>query len=169
MEFRFAESEGYIMILETLANNSLFRNVSEDYLQMMVANRIEVNLDPGEFLFHQGDLGKGMYILVEGTIDVVLETEDHNKILKVLATLQPGEYVGEVCMLSPQERTAGVHAKNKAKLLYIDAQHFLRDIADKDPNALQISHNVALTLSERLKKANALVATLSRDNLSAIV
>lgn len=157
------------MILETLANNSLFSNVSEDYLQMMVANRIEVNLDPNEFLFHQGDLGKGMYILVEGTIDVVLESEDRKKIIKVLATLQPGEYVGEVCMLSPQERTAGVYAKNRAKLLYIDAKHFLRDIGDKDPNALQISHNVALTLSDRLKKANELVASLSRDNLSAMI
>lgn len=156
------------MILETLSKNSLFDNVSEDYLQMMVSNRVEVNLDPGEFLFHQGEMGKGMYILVEGSIDVVLETEDR-KILKVLATLKPGDYVGEVCMLSPQERTASVHAKDKAKLLYIDAQHFLRDVEGKDPNALQISHNVALTLSERLKKANALVAALSKDNRTAII
>lgn len=156
------------MILETLSKNSLFDNVSEDYLQMMVSNRVEVNLDPGEFLFHQGEMGKGMYILVEGSIDVVLETEDR-KILKVLATLKPGDYVGEVCMLSPQERTASVHAKEKAKLLYIDAQHFLRDVEGKDPNALQISHNVALTLSERLKKANALVAALSKDNRTAII
>ncbi len=156
------------MILEALSKNSLFDNVSEDYLQMMVSNRIEVNLDPGEFLFHQGEMGKGMYLLLEGSIDVVLETEDH-KILKVLATLQPGDYVGEVCMLSPQERTASVHAKDKAKLLYIDAQHFLRDVAGKDPNALQISHNVALTLSERLKKANAIVAALSKDKLAAML
>ena len=155
------------MILETLSKNSLFDNVSEDYLQMMVSNRVEVNLDPGEFLFHQGEMGKGMYILVEGSIDVVLEEDQ--KILKVLATLKPGDYVGEVCMLSPQERTASVHAKDKAKLLYIDAQHFLRDVAGKDPNALQISHNVALTLSERLKKANALVAALSKNNLTAII
>jgi CRP-like cAMP-binding protein len=156
------------MILETLSKNSLFDNVSEDYLQMMVSNRVEVNLDPGEFLFHQGEMGKGMYILVEGSIDVVIESED-NKILKILASLKPGDFVGEVCMLSPQERTASVHAKDKAKLLYIDAQHFLRDIAGKDPNALQISHNVALTLSERLKKANALVAALSKDNRTAII
>ena len=156
------------MILEALSKNSLFDNVSEDYLQMMVSNRIEVNLDPGEFLFHQGEMGKGMYLLLEGTIDVVLETDDH-KILKVLATLNPGDYVGEVCMLSPQERTASVHAKVKAKLLYIDAQHFLRDVAGKDPNALQISHNVALTLSERLKKANAIVASLSKDKLAAML
>lgn len=156
------------MILEALSKNSLFDNVSEDYLQMMVSNRVEVNLDPGEFLFHQGEMGKGMYLLLEGSIDVVLETEDH-KILKVLATLQPGDYVGEVCMLSPQERTASVHAKDKAKLLYIDAQHFLRDVAGKDPNALQISHNVALTLSERLKKANAIVAALSKDKLAAML
>lgn len=156
------------MILEALSKNSLFDNVSEDYLQMMVSNRVEVNLDPGEFLFHQGEMGKGMYLLLEGSIDVVLETEDH-KILKVLASLQPGDYVGEVCMLSPQERTASVHAKDKAKLLYIDAQHFLRDVAGKDPNALQISHNVALTLSERLKKANAIVAALSKDKLAAML
>jgi CRP/FNR family transcriptional regulator, cyclic AMP receptor protein len=155
------------MILETLAKNSLFNNVSEEYLQMLVSNRIEVNLDPDEFLFHQGEMGKGMYIILEGTIDVVIETEEHH-ILKVLATLSPGDYMGEVCMLAPQPRTAGVYAKNKAKVLYIDSQHFLRDIGGKDPNALQISHNVALTLSDRLKQANALVAALSKDNLSAI-
>lgn len=156
------------MILETLANNSLFRNVSEEYLQMLTAHRVEVNLDPDEFLFHQGEMGKGMYILLEGTIDVVLESKDH-KILKILASLQPGDFVGEVCMLSPQERTAGVHTKSRSKLLYIDAQHFLRDIEGKDPNALQISHNVALALSERLKKANTIVAALSQGDVSTVV
>jgi CRP-like cAMP-binding protein len=150
------------MILEQLAKNSLFDNVSQEYLQTMVSNRVEVNLDPGDFLFHQGDMGKGMYIVVEGTIDVVLQTSLH-QVLKVVATLKEGDYVGEVCMINPQPRTAGVRAKEKAKLLYIDANRFTNDIKDKDPNALQIGYNIALTLSERLKQANSMMASLSME------
>jgi len=143
-------------MIEKLGKNSLFKGVSQEYLQAMVANRVEVNLDPGDFLFHQGDMGRGMYILLDGLVDVVLETEKHHT-LRVVATLRPGDYVGEVCMLFPQERTAGVHAKGKTKLMYIDSQHFLRDVADKDPNALQISHNIALRLSQVIKETNKLL------------
>lgn len=149
------------MLLEKLANNSLFNHVSADYLQSMVSNRTEVNLDAGEFLFHQGDMGRGMYILVDGKVDIVLESAETREVIKILATLEPGAYLGEVCMLSPQERTAGVRAQTKVKLMYMDSRDFLRDIDDKDPNALRISHNLALTLTERLKRANEIVTSLS--------
>ena len=149
------------MLLEKLANNSLFNHVSADYLQSMVSNRTEVNLDAGEFLFHQGDMGRGMYILVDGKVDIVLESAETLEVIKILATLEPGAYLGEVCMLSPQERTAGVRAQTKVKLMYMDSRDFLRDIDDKDPNALRISHNLALTLTERLKRANEIVTSLS--------
>lgn len=147
------------MLIEKLAKNSLFDNVTEQYLQLMVSSRTEVNLEKGEFLFHQGDMGKGMYIIVEGTVEVVLEEE--SKVYKVLANIESGNFLGEVCMLDPQERTAGVRAKTTTKLLYINTEDFLGHINDKDPNALQISHNIALALSNRLKRANEIVATLT--------
>lgn len=149
------------MLLEKLTSNSLFDHVSSDYLQSMVSNRTEVNLDAGEFLFHQGDMGRGMYIIVDGKVDIVLESAETREVIKILATLDPGNYLGEVCMLLPQERTAGVRAQTKVKLMYMDSRDFLRDIDGKDPNALRISHNLALTLSQRLKRANEIVASLS--------
>nr|MDQ2995312.1 cyclic nucleotide-binding domain-containing protein [Pseudomonadota bacterium] len=113
------------------------------------------------FLFHQGDMGRGMYILVEGKVDIVLESAETREVIKTLATLEPGAYLGEVCMLSPQERTAGVRAETKVKLMYMDSRDFIRDVEERNVNALQISHNLALTLSDRLKRANEIVASLS--------
>lgn len=154
------------MILEKLTHNSLFANVEEPYLQLMVSSRTEVNLDKGEFLFHQGEMGKGMYILLEGEVEVVLE--EKGEVLKVVAVLEPGHFLGEVCMLAPQPRTAGVRAKTPTKLLYLGTEEFLNHIDDKDPNALQISHNIGLTLSKRLKRANEIVMTLSISSSSGL-
>jgi len=148
------------MIVDTLARTHLFEGVSPEYLQTMISQRTEVNLSANEYLFHQGDVGKGMYIILEGLIEVVLEPKDTD-IKQVIATMEPGNFIGEVCILEPQTRTASVRSKGNAKLLYLDTANFLQHIEDRDPDALRISHNIALTLTQRLKRANEIVSKLS--------
>lgn len=148
------------MIQDKLAKSALFKNVDGNYINSLVEECTETNLKPGEFLFHQGELGNGMYIISEGTVDIILEKDGKPK---TVATFSDGAFFGEVCMLEPQKRTAGVRAKTACKLLYLDIKKFQEHIKNKDPEALVISHNIALTLIERLKKANEILASIPDD------
>lgn len=148
------------MVDVKLAKSTLFKGVDKSYIKELVEECTEESLKPGEFLFHQGDVGKGMYIISEGTVDIVLEKD---KKPRTVASFSEGAFFGEVCMLEPQERTAGVRAKTSCKLLYLDVKQFQDHINKKDPEALLISYNIALTLIERLKKANEILASIPED------
>lgn len=149
------------MIQNILKKSDLFSNVQSEYLDTLVNECTEVTLEPREILFHQGDIGTGMYIVTEGEVDIILEQKESSK---VVATLGLGSFFGEFCMLVPQTRTATVKALKSTKLLYLDIKQFQEHIKNKDPNALQISHNIALTLIDRLKKANKILSSLPEED-----
>jgi CRP-like cAMP-binding protein len=148
------------MISETLIKSSLFQRVEIDYLNSMIQKSQILNLEAGEFLFHQGEMGRGMYIIAEGGIDIVLETNGEERIV---AKLLPDDFFGEVCMLKPQPRTAAVRANSITRLLYFDNKSYQQDIDDREPNALRIAFNIANTLVDRLKNANDILAHLKQD------
>lgn len=149
------------MIQNMLKKSELFSKVESEYLDTLVNECTEVILEPREILFHQGDIGNGMYIITEGEIDIILEQKETSK---VVATLSTGAFFGEFCMLVPQTRTATAKALKPSKLLYLDIKQFQEHIKNKNVNALQISHNIALTLIDRLKKANKILSSLPEED-----
>ena len=55
----------------------------------------------GEFIFHQGDPGIGLYIIREG--EVMIEREnDHNE-KKILATFGKGDFFGELALVEGEK------------------------------------------------------------------
>jgi len=63
------------------------------------------HFEPGEDVFHQGDLGDRIYMIVNGHAEVVREAEGAET---VLARLGPGEYFGEMALLKQSTRGATV-------------------------------------------------------------
>ncbi|MFL6214193.1 MAG: FAD-dependent oxidoreductase [Blastocatellia bacterium] len=63
------------------------------------------HFEPGEAVFHQGDLGDRIYMIVNGQAEVVREGEGAET---VLARLGPGEYFGEMALLKQTTRGATV-------------------------------------------------------------
>jgi len=63
------------------------------------------HFEPGEEVFHQGDLGDRIYIIVSGEADVVRSADTGDR---VLARLGPGEYFGEMAVLGESTRGATV-------------------------------------------------------------
>ena len=64
-------------------------------------------------LFHQGDPSDLVYIVETGTMDVLRDTPDGEL---VLATIGPGEHLGEMGPLFGLPRTASVRARTDATL-----------------------------------------------------
>src|SRR6185503_1008906 len=75
----------------------------------------------GTFLFHEGDPGKEMFVLQAGKISISKKVRD---VEKVLATLGPGEFFGEMAIISNKPRNASAEVVEDAKLLVIDPKTF---------------------------------------------
>lgn len=112
-----------------------------------------------EPLFFQGDPGLGMYIIVEGDVDIISEPNKH-----LLAELHAGEFLGELSLLDESPRTASAISKNASRLLCL-FQSDLYDLMDRNPRlSVKILIQLARTIGARLKKTNEYVSQLKNGN-----
>jgi NADH dehydrogenase len=79
------------------------------------------HFEPGEEVFHQGDLGDRLYILLSGQAEVVHEDEGR---LIGLARLGPGEYFGEMALLNQATRNATVRCLAPTDVLSLPEREF---------------------------------------------
>src|SRR5579864_1108097 len=84
----------------------------------------------GEIVFDQGDASRGVFVVLEGSIEVVNVTKDHEGTLRVL---QRGEFTGEVNQLSGRRSLVRCRAREASNLLEI-ARSDLRRVMQNDAN-----------------------------------
>lgn len=83
----------------------------------------EVAAAPGELLFEQGSMPYDLFLIESGEVEVV---RDGN----ALATLGPGEVVGEMGILAQQRRMASVRARTDVVALALPAEAVQRIAAE---------------------------------------
>lgn len=77
-----------------------------------------LHFEPGEFVFHKGDLGDSLYFITSGEAEVIDDSGNS------LATLGPGEYFGEVALLNAQRRNATIRCKAAVDLIAMRGDDF---------------------------------------------
>ncbi len=117
----------------------------------------------GTVLFREGDSGKEMYVIQSGQVAISKKVRD---VEKVLATLGPGEFFGEMAIISNKPRTATATVAVPARLLVIDPKTFEAMVRG---NA-EIAIRMIKKLADRLQEADAQIENLLlRDAGSRVV
>lgn len=107
----------------------------------------------GEVIVRQGEVGDCMYVVQEGKVEVVLETEGREI---RLAELGEGELIGEMAIFDREVRMATVRAFGKARVLTVDERNFLRRVHE-DPS---LAYRLVRTMSQRIRELTTEVARL---------
>lgn len=84
-------------------------------------------------LCREGEIGKVLFILASGEVDVIISSVDQGEI--VIDTLHPGYYFGEMAFFSESKRMATVRAKTACETLEMHYDHFM-PIANRSPGLL---------------------------------
>jgi CRP-like cAMP-binding protein len=85
----------------------------------------------GSSIVKQGEPGDSLFIIQEGRCEVVVEESPGHSI--VIAFLGPGDFFGEMALISEENRTATVRAVEDCKLLVLDRRAFYSTLpADSD-------------------------------------
>ena len=107
----------------------------------------------GEPIARQGEIGECMYVIQQGQVEVVRE-QDGTEVQ--LATLEEGDFFGEMALFDRERRSATVRALGEARVLTVDKRTFLRRIHE-DPS---LAFRIVKGMSQRIRTLDAQVARL---------
>ncbi len=108
-----------------LGDVPLFAGISGESMSRLAAVAGEQSFGAGQFIVRQGQVGTGLYVIVDGSVSVVRGADD------VLATLGPGDFFGELSVIDQQPRNANVQATEATTVLAL-ASWDLLDLLEKD-------------------------------------
>jgi tetratricopeptide (TPR) repeat protein len=126
----------------------LFAKLSLEDMKELYRLTTEVSFAPGEVLIEQGTDGRGLFIVLEGTLDILLM---HAEGAKKLNTLGPGAYVGEVSLLGRSRTSARVAALEAVDALHIPPEQFEHFLNGRPQAALRVYRLFAENLAERVR------------------
>ena len=97
----------------------LFSSLSDKALDTVSVFASETSVSTGKLLVHEGDYSYDLIVIETGTADVIKGGE-------VIASLGPGDVLGEMGMLSGGKRTADVIATSPMRLITLSKWDFKR-------------------------------------------
>jgi CRP/FNR family cyclic AMP-dependent transcriptional regulator len=112
---------------DLLTRSELFRDLDPEVLHALSDRAVTRSYRKGERVFHQGDPGDAMYVVVEGLVKVVVLSEGGEEM--VLVTLGPAQSFGELALIDGRPRSAGAEVVEPTTLLVITRRALLDALA----------------------------------------
>jgi predicted acylesterase/phospholipase RssA/CRP-like cAMP-binding protein len=126
--------------------HSLFGQLDPEAIREIESRVTWVRLASGKDLFRQGDAADGAYIIVVGRLRVAVV--DASGTETVIDDSGPGEWVGEMALLTGKERSATVYAVRDTELLFL-SQSVFDDLVTRHPKAMLETARVLVNRLQR--------------------
>jgi CRP/FNR family transcriptional regulator, cyclic AMP receptor protein len=130
---------GHNQKVDLIRKVPLFSRLSKTELKDLAMLADEIDLRDGKEMTRQGHPGREFFVLLEGTADV-------RKNGRKINTLGPGDFFGEIALVSREPRTATVTATSPVRTLVITDRSFRR-LLDESP---QVKNKVMEAMAKRL-------------------
>ncbi len=139
---------------------TLFRGFDKDFVSLLDLFFVENNYSPDTHLVEQNVLQDRFYLVIAGSV-AVYQTVENRRV--PLATLDAGQFFGEMNLFDPGLATASVVALTPVKTLEISNEQFRFFIENKPAVAADFTFQLAETIVRRFRGSNtALIEELSR-------
>ena len=141
--------------VEILKGVPIFAKIEPAKLKLIAFTGERMTFSAGQELFHQGDQGDAMYVILGGIADVLIDTP--NGALRV-AQLKKNGFFGETAILCDAPRNATIKASESLLTLKINKDMFYRLVSEFPSMAIEMmrefAHRVEDT-NQKLREATA--------------
>jgi len=115
---------------DALSAVPLFGGLDEDGLEGLIRGMRVRKFRRGETVFHVGDPGDALFIVMSGSIKITLPADSGDE--AILATLRPGDFFGELALLDGAPRSATAIAIEPTETYILPRERF-RDLIATEP------------------------------------
>src|SRR5437588_4369751 len=109
-------------VLDLLRSMDLFADLPDEELAKIARLLKEHKIAENEVIFAQDDTGDGLYIILQGRVRIA--STDHFGRERVLAFYGPGEFFGDMAVLTGAPRSASATASADGRLLQLRKDDF---------------------------------------------
>ncbi len=129
--------------VEILRRIPLFANIDPAKLKLMCFASERMTFKDGEVMCRQGETGDAAFIILDGTADVQVNSEQGTV---SVATLTKNDIVGEIAILCDVPRTATIAAKGDLTTLKVTKDLFFGLVKDFPEIGIEIMRELARRL-----------------------
>jgi CRP/FNR family transcriptional regulator, cyclic AMP receptor protein len=139
---------------DVLHRSPLFAALDEEASNSLLKSMVEISLGRGDALFHEGDPGDQLYVVVEGKIKLGRSSGDGRE--NLTAVLGPGEMFGELSLFDPGPRTSTATALTTTRLLALGHTELQPWLSARP----EVARSLLRAMARRLRRTNETLADL---------
>jgi hypothetical protein len=127
----------------------IFADLSPEDLKRVAEIAREEWYPQNSVIFHQGDEGNMMFVIVDGNLQIMRTV---NGAEQVLAQRGPGDFVGEMAIIESAPRSATLLTKTDVRVLAIDGETFKGILRERPDVSFAVLRSVSRRLRELSEK-----------------
>lgn len=141
---------------QILSRTQLFKRLTDREVLRVLQVTEAVQFQDGEVVMQEGRRGDELFIVLSGQVQVRRRDT-------VIATLTPGEHVGEMALLRTQPRSASVVSDGPSELMVIHRPDFFEILRREHQLAVKLLWQLTGVLAERLAAANQELSAVKEE------
>jgi len=126
---------------------SIFSGMTLEQLRVLSTHLEAQHFLRGEVIFYEGDFSQDLYIVVSGSIRIVIDYGAATE--RTINTLGEGAFFGEMAIFEGAPRSATAVAEEEAELLVLGPDKFKQTIYQKPDMAFEIFRELSGRLRRR--------------------
>jgi CRP/FNR family cyclic AMP-dependent transcriptional regulator len=130
----------------------LFKEIPDREMGGLVQALFEKTYQEGETLFEEGDIGRALFIVETGSVELL--KRGHDGTWQSLAVAQPGDFFGEMALLEELPRSASARALEESKVHLLYKAKLDALLLSRPRVAVPVLRRLAQLLSARVRLAS---------------
>jgi CRP-like cAMP-binding protein len=145
-----------------LSRTPVFAGLPRRLLGRLATKLFEKSYGPGEVIFHEGDPGKCLFVVLDGEVEILQQTNEGER---RIVSFGPGTAFGELALIDDLPRSATARASAASRLLMLYRSHFEALVGGDRGIAFVVMQNLLRMLAGYVRAANR--ASASRPEAPA--
>ena len=138
-----------------LSRSPLFAGLPHRMLGRLATRFLEKAYHAGEVVFHEGDPGRALFVVAEGTVEITQTTSRGEHVVR---TLGAGDAFGELALIDEAPRSGSARVAGPTRLLILYKTDFDALMEGEARIAVVVLHNLSRVLAT-YARSNPVVVT----------